>query len=463
MRQFSAISPLLAAAALALLSAAIFASSGTASGAAADWVTAARGVAAILGVAGLLLATHLSRRSDAGPTKLAWVMALLVFVLHSYVSSHDSVYGWTGWIQFGGFYEPGSLPALKATPHRVLGGDPPSDGYDGQFYAQVALDPLLLEPRQLDQALENPCYRARRVLVPALSHVAGLGDPPQVLRAFVLLHGAFWLALAVLLVTSRLLAPWGIRAALLLVACCLSCGATTSMGGCLPDLPAAVLIMASLVVPARWGPVAIAVGALARDTGLLGVVGLLKPKWSRPALRRNAVILLVALLPVALWFAYSAGRLRCDYPLGIGNVGWPFVGIAGRLLRAWREVEAGRLVELGWRASLAHDYPLHDFLTVISIMVQMAYVVLRTVLGGRRGLPAPLERIGLAFVGLGLCLGEVVWDGTGAAARVLLPLCIVFNLMLLQTRRRDFAWLFVLGNLYALPGAIRFYLLGTVG
>jgi len=54
---------------------------------------------------------------------------------------------------------------LQGLPIATVAG---SNGYDGQFYIQIALDPLL-RGAKLQQVLDAPAYRARRILAPAIA------------------------------------------------------------------------------------------------------------------------------------------------------------------------------------------------------------------------------------------------------------------------------------------------------
>ena len=73
-----------------------------------------------------------------------------------------------------------------------------SPGYDGQFYAQLAVEPLLRN-RRLDKALDTPPYRARRILFSWTAYVLGLGRPRWILKAYALQNIIAWLLLAWLL------------------------------------------------------------------------------------------------------------------------------------------------------------------------------------------------------------------------------------------------------------------------
>ena len=58
--------------------------------------------------------------------------------------------GFTTLILFGGQFEGNALPAVRAVPHHIEAGA----GYDGQFYAQLALDPLL-RSEAITTAIDN--------------------------------------------------------------------------------------------------------------------------------------------------------------------------------------------------------------------------------------------------------------------------------------------------------------------
>jgi hypothetical protein len=49
------------------------------------------------------------------------------------------------------------------------------DGYDGQYYYRLALDPLTDEKVAYGLTLDSPAYRAQRILYPVLAHVVALG------------------------------------------------------------------------------------------------------------------------------------------------------------------------------------------------------------------------------------------------------------------------------------------------
>ena len=65
------------------------------------------------------------------------------------------------------------LPSVRDVPRRVY---VDSMGYDGQFYAQLAVDPLLQSPG-IENALDAPAYRARRILLSWTAYVFGFRTP----------------------------------------------------------------------------------------------------------------------------------------------------------------------------------------------------------------------------------------------------------------------------------------------
>ena len=148
-------------------------------------------------------------RSRSQRVCTAVALAAVVLLLASVARSKPSAHGFTEMI---GFASPGTgeLPVLQALPHYR---HPPWGSYDGQFYAQLALEPLLRDPA-IDRALDLPPYRARRILFSWTAWAIGLGRPQWILQAYALQNVFFWLVLAVVMTrwlrpdTPRGLALW---------------------------------------------------------------------------------------------------------------------------------------------------------------------------------------------------------------------------------------------------------------
>ena len=82
-------------------------------------------------------------------------------------------------ILFGDHFAAKRLPRLHDVPLYTYAR---SYGYDGQFYAQIAVAGNPFD-RDLEAALDSPGYRTRRVLLPAVAHL--LGQQHQIGRAHV--------------------------------------------------------------------------------------------------------------------------------------------------------------------------------------------------------------------------------------------------------------------------------------
>lgn len=358
-------------------------------------------------------------------------LATLAFLV---VAKFDRATGFTALLHFGEPWATRRVPAAQTLPIAVT---PASTGYDGQFYAQIALSPSLRDPA-FDTALDAPAYRARRILGPFLAHWAGFGRPWLVLNAFALLNVASWLGFAWLLWreisdTSRIgCARW--------LACVLSLGVLDSVRQSLVDLPALLLLVMAVrqsrIASATRTSVVLALSNLAKETNLLASLALLA--WPRPC-RQRLLALAACAIPIALWAIYVAQRFPSS-PLtsGSGNFTWPFLGAAAQLVQSARELSSGN----------SDSRHLFGVLGIAGLTLQAV------VLWRHRAPDAPWWRIGAVYSVLLLFLGPWVWTGYWAAFRAVLPLTIAFNLLL--PAGRWFWPLLILGNLTALHGVWRF-------
>jgi hypothetical protein len=99
--------------------------------------------------------------------------AVAAAFLASAAAYYSPATGLTFFIEFPAESHGRELPIVQAIPHHD---HPGSAGYDGQFYAQLAIDPLITDPA-IDRALDDPPYRARRILFSWTAHLVGLGQP----------------------------------------------------------------------------------------------------------------------------------------------------------------------------------------------------------------------------------------------------------------------------------------------
>ena len=144
--------------------------------------------------------------------------------------------GFTYLIEFGELNHSRFLPEVRAVNHFEL---PHSYGYDGQWYAQIAVHPLLTDP-ELKGAVATLPYRARRILFEWTAWVLGGGNPIRVMNAYALQNVACWFLLAFLLLRWFPPVSWGIgfRWAAVLF----SFGLIFSMRGALPDGPSLLVV-----------------------------------------------------------------------------------------------------------------------------------------------------------------------------------------------------------------------------
>jgi hypothetical protein len=334
-------------------------------------------------------------------------------------------------IRFGRHFAARVVPAIKAQPHVTVEGD----GFDGQFYAQLATDPLLRRA-ETPAAMDDPAIRARRILTPALAWLAGMGRPAAILWTYPLLNLAAWLGLGVL--AWRALPPnepWRSAAFLAVV---LGPGAIESASRCLPDLPAFVLAWLGVTIGSLSGRISLAGAVLGRETMLLAWIATwrrVRP-WSAQASGWLSSAAVVA-LPLAAWTVWLrfhvAGAGRVDGQ----NLGWPLVGVAGKLADAWSQLHEPH--GAWWR-----NPGLQNLVLVTSVLVQTVYLVTRVRLADT------LWRWGIATALLALCLSSATWEAFYTVTRHLLPLHVAFNVLLSTDARRRWAW-FIAGNLYVLP------------
>jgi hypothetical protein len=102
-------------------------------------------------------------------------IAMVALFLASIARFYHPEFGFTALISRGRRLRSAGARALPHYRH------PAWASYDGQFYAQLALVPLLRDPA-IDRAMDLPAYRARRILFSWTAWAIGLGNRPGSFR-----------------------------------------------------------------------------------------------------------------------------------------------------------------------------------------------------------------------------------------------------------------------------------------
>jgi hypothetical protein len=364
--------------------------------------------------------------------------AAFAIVFAFYARAWSPATGITRQICIGREFNQRGIAAFRDTPKCILS----RWGFDGQFYSELALDPLLSDP-QLKLAIDSPPYRARRILLSWMAWIGGLGRPFWVLNAYAALNGVFWLGYAAML--AVLFRPGGWAGFAGFAAMLLTCGVVESMHRSLVDFPGFVLMTLAVMVGGARGARVMALAALTRETCLLGLAGLLnfRPGW-KATFWRNVRWTLIAAVPLALWVAYVGWRFRMHAAFDGDNMDWPLRAMVRRLGETGVAVGKGGIQWSRW----FFDDNLHTILTAVSILAQCAYLLLHPLPRNR------FWRMGVIFVPFFLCIGDQAWAVHFTLARHALPITLAFNLMLSARPGRRWPLWFILGNCFVPYGVL---------
>lgn len=344
--------------------------------------------------------------------------------------------GFTYLIQFGEKMHRIYLPEIKAVNHYEM---PNSVGYDSQYYAEMALRPNPADPL-LRRSVDGLPYRARRILFPALAWLVGGGDPARVLNVFALENVVCWFLLAALL--FRWLPPVSWGNCLRWAAVLLSFGLIFSVARALLDGPSLVLIAAGMALAESRRPwlsaAVLGLAGLGKDTNVLAAAGMRLPERTDERawgswIARCALVL----LPLAAWMLCLRAWLGRAEDMGDSrNFAPPFTALVQKL-----EDSVAQLMAEGY-PSLAK----YDLLVMAGLLAQFFFFAFR------RRWRDPWWRLGAAYAVLMVFLGTAVWENyPSAAARVLLPMTLAFNITV--PRRRWWPVLLLVGNLGILASA----------
>lgn len=342
-------------------------------------------------------------------------------------------YGFTAFLQIDREMGSVMVPGLRDGPIYI---QPEPGSYDGGYYVQIATTPDLKNP-SLITAIDDAGYRARRILMGAAAWVLGGGEPVRIAHVYAWLNVVLWFVLATLLWRVFPLADW--RATVAWGCMLFSMGVIISVRLALTDLVALILTCLAVLLLERGRLLAasamIGLTGLSRETGILGAAAFLS-RWPVNTGARMKLMfqLVICVLPLGLWLLYVNHALGGTSP-GQGNLNWPFVGWLGR----WVELAQGG------EAISNPRMRLESLLEHIALTVQLVYLLLRP------STKSPWWWSAAAYGFLLVIMGSGVWGGQpNAASRVLLPMTLAFNVLVIRNRAA-LAWLLA-GNMSVFAG-----------
>jgi hypothetical protein len=227
---------------------------------------------------------------------------------------------------------------------------PSLDGYDGQFYAALATDPLIRH-RQTGESLDNPAFRGSRAMIPLLAWILAAGNAKAAVVTYELLCWA--LGCAAVFLVALMLARDGNHPAWAIVLIP-GAGLAASLLRATPDAGTLAFILAALWFHrrGRFAPALVfaIMAALSREIAILLAFGLALEELRKKRIGRSAAFALCpagALLAwkmyLQLWLGsgFSSGEKLFDYPflwayrkigeLVLGRVGITAIEVIGVL------------------------------------------------------------------------------------------------------------------------------------
>ena len=350
--------------------------------------------------------------------RIAGGLVILIVLAAVFVPHFHRRTGLTSLIRFGEHHHQNLAPELAGVPVYLV---PHHDGFDGQYYAHMALHPPWLY-HDLSDHYDFPAYRIRRIFLPALAWGLGLGKPLWIVHIYSFFNVLAWLALAWLLTAWLPLRDWTNFGRW--TGCLLAAGVLESLRGSLTDLPSLLMLLAGMrcweTRRPRLGAAVYTASVLTRETMAFSILSLL---WPNPpgtrSLVRSAVLGGLIVLPTASWTLYVTHYFPTSSVGVEGNFNWPFRAVVGTAVDALDHLLHG-----------TEDNGRFTFrlITMGSFAVQV-WVVLT---GWRRG-PQWL-RIALPFLLLFPFLGLPVWEGPWGLWRAILPVTVAFCFLLPANR-----------------------------
>lgn len=299
--------------------------------------------------------------------------------------------------------EPTGLPPGA----RILGGE---DGYDGQFYYRLAVDPFSLERTAHGITFDYPAYRQQRILYPLLVWSLSLGNAALVPVLLIAVNAAALVVLAWLGGRyAQMLgrhAAWGALFALYP-------GFLVTLARDLTEIVAGCFLLAALLLLRGGRPAsaagALMLGVLARETLLgLPLAVLATAGWQRLRTRPTVAGWHLALVPVVVYAAWQALLLQV--------VGSPPLDDGGTAIRP---PLTGIISAIAHRIAEPSD-SWARYGTFVGAIVALATIAWRSTRA------APWERAAwLLYLVVGLSLQRTIWDNPAGFLRAVTELALL--------------------------------------
>jgi len=311
-----------------------------------------------------------------------------------------------------------------------------SEGYDGQFYHYVAHDPFLRT--SIEQSVDNPRLRWRRILVPGLAFLLAGGQPAYVDAAF----------FSVTLAFAALGVYWTARF-------CLHYGGNPACGfgfllvpGVLTSIDRMTIDIALAALCAGYGFYAaqdqfrkilpiLTLAPLARETGFCLVFGAVVYYLQRKNRSRSVVSAAMA-VPGLAWIVFVNRKTPADLTAWLSPI--PLAGLARRTLEPLQFALSSRWLMLA--AALDYIAVLGMWLAIVltlwmllgktsgPLLPAVAGMALPVLFAGKADIWGGAYEFGRTMSPMLLLLG--MHEMSTGCWRGLVPLCMVTPRILLQ-------------------------------
>jgi hypothetical protein len=354
---------------------------------------------------------------------IIWIV-LIIGPISFLFSQYDPSTKFSSLVFFGSDFNQNIVPELIDIPRKIYWGS----GYDGQFYAQMAVHPVFNDSILLN-AVDNPTYRFRRIFLPLLANIIGLGQPFLILQTYALINVLFFILTAWGL--SRFIQPKRVKDFLIINAILWSTGTIASLTRALPDLPTSVFLILSILGQGGAKYLLLACAFLTKETSIIGLITVLDmEKWSFRQLVKLIPKILITLMPICIWVGYLIFAIPPTSFFGSSNFSFPFFGYIHHINLSFQNLGS---------PSLRFE-AIGELAAITTLTVQAFYLFIKPAWNN------PFWRLGIGFALLFFILGDSVFVEQLAYTRAVLPLSFAFNLLIWQKENKNFHKWFALGN-----------------